>query len=301
MRGPATPTVDQLLVLLAVVEAGSFAAAARRLGRATSAISYAVDTLEAHLGLPLFDRGTARKPKLTTAGEAIVAEARAVAHTVDTLRARVQGLLGGLESELSLVADSMAPSDQLVAALDDFHRQFPTVPIRLLVRTLGEVERIIRDGDARIGVGWHRMDNTGLRQIPLGAVRYVPVAAPNHPLASETVISPLVVRQHVQLVLSEKPGHEGQDYGVLSLTTWRVGDLAAKHKLLLAGVGWGGMPEPTVRADLESGRLVQLDLRDWRHTAFTMQIVHKIDTPPGLAGQWLIDRLQASWPVYIGR
>jgi hypothetical protein len=46
---------------------------------------------------------------------------------------------------------------------------------------------------------------------------------------------------------------------------------------------------------------VQLALRDWRHTAFTMNIVHKIDTPPGTTGQWLIDRLLASWPAYAGR
>jgi hypothetical protein len=65
MRSPATPSVDQLLVLLTVAEAGSFTAAAKRLGRATSAISYAIDTLEEQLGLSLFDRGTTRKPKLT--------------------------------------------------------------------------------------------------------------------------------------------------------------------------------------------------------------------------------------------
>ena len=62
MRSPAIPSIDQLLVLLTVVEAGSFTAAAKRLGRATSAISYAIDTLEAQLGLSLFDRGTTRKP-----------------------------------------------------------------------------------------------------------------------------------------------------------------------------------------------------------------------------------------------
>jgi hypothetical protein len=57
MRNPATPSIDQVLVLLATVEAGSFTAAAKRLGRATSAISYAIDTLEDQLGLRLFDRG----------------------------------------------------------------------------------------------------------------------------------------------------------------------------------------------------------------------------------------------------
>ena len=51
MQTPAIPSIDQLLVLLVVAEAGSFSAAAKRLGRATSAISYAIDTLEAQLGL----------------------------------------------------------------------------------------------------------------------------------------------------------------------------------------------------------------------------------------------------------
>ena len=90
MQAPGTPSVDQLLVLLTVVEEGSFTGAAKRLRRATSAISYAIDTLEAQLGLTLFDRGTTRKPKLTHVGEAIVSEAKAVA-TASTHCARVRG------------------------------------------------------------------------------------------------------------------------------------------------------------------------------------------------------------------
>jgi DNA-binding transcriptional LysR family regulator len=104
MRSSATPSIDQLSVLLAVVEAGSFTAAAKRLGRATSAVSYAIDTLEQQLGLSLFDRGTTKKPKLTRQGEAIVSEARAVTQSVDTLRARVKGLLDDLEPEMSVAS-----------------------------------------------------------------------------------------------------------------------------------------------------------------------------------------------------
>jgi hypothetical protein len=57
MQAPGTPSVDQLLVLLAVVEEGSFTGAAKRLRRATSAISYAIDTLEAQLGLTFLIAG----------------------------------------------------------------------------------------------------------------------------------------------------------------------------------------------------------------------------------------------------
>jgi DNA-binding transcriptional LysR family regulator len=297
MRIPATPTVDQLLVLLAVVETGSFTAAAKRLRRATSAISYAIDTLEGHLGLSLFDRGTTRKPKLTPQGEAIVSEAKAVAQSIETLRARVRGLLEQLEPELSLVVDCMLPSERLVPLLSDFHAKFPTVPVRLLVERLGGVERAIRSGAASIGVGnVLHMDTTGFRQIDIAGVQVIPVAAPSHPLASATVAAQPWARDFVQLVLSEQPAGDGRDFAVVSLNTWRVGDLTAKHKLILGGIGWGGMPEPMVRADIKSRRLVRLNLRDWRGGEYLMKVVHKIDTPPGPAGRWLIERLAASGP-----
>jgi DNA-binding transcriptional LysR family regulator len=294
MRGPAVPSVDQLLVLLAVAEAGSFTAAAKRLGRAISAVSYAIDTLEAQLGLSLFDRGTTRKPKLTPQGEAVVSEARAVAHSVETLRARVRGFLDELEPEVSLVVDSMLPSGRLTTLLREFHAQFPTVPVRLLVQTLGGVERVVRNGHARIGVGnLLHMDMTGFRRVDIESVRIIPVAAPGHPLAKASAAAPLQASDFVQLVLSEQPAAESRDFGVVSLNTWRIGDLAARHKLLLAGIGWCGMPEPIVRADIEFGRLVRLNLPDWRGGEYTMQAIHKIDTPPGPAGRWLIERLVA--------
>jgi DNA-binding transcriptional LysR family regulator len=292
MRGPATPSVDQLLVLLTVAEAGSLTAAAKRLGRATSAISYAIDTLEARLGLSLFDRGTTRKPRLTPQGEAIVSEARAVAHSIETLRARVRGFLDELEPELSLAVDSMLPGDRLTTLLREFNAQFPTVPVRLLVQTLGGVERVVRNGHARIGVGSQlHMDMTGFRRIDIKGVLVIPVAAPGHPLAKASQAAPPQARDLVQLVLSEQPAAESRDFGVVSLNTWRIGDQEARRKLLLAGIGWGGMPEPIVRTDIETGRLVRLNLPDWRGGEYTMQAIHKIDTPPGPAGRWLIERL----------
>ena len=292
MKGPAVPSVDHLLVLLAVAEAGSFSAAAKRLGRATSAISYAIDTLEAQLGLSLFDRGTTRKPKLTKQGEAIVSEARAVAHTIETLRARVRGFLDELEPEVSLAVDSMLPGDRLTTLLREFHGQYPTVPIRLLVQPLGGVERAIRNGHARIGVGsLLHMDGTGFRRIDIEGVQLIPVAAPSHPLAQVSGAAQPPARDFVQLVLSEHPAGEGRDFGVVSLNTWRIGDQATRHKLLLAGMGWGGMPEPIVRADIDAGRLVRLKLPDWRGGEYTMHAIHKTDTPPGPAGRWLIERL----------
>jgi DNA-binding transcriptional LysR family regulator len=160
------------------------------------------------------------------------------------------------------------------------------------VQALGGVERAVRGGVACIGVGSVlHMDMTGLQRIDVPGVQIVPVAAPGHPLASADRSARAIVRDFVHLVLSEQPHGDGRDFGVDGLNNWRIGDLAAKHQLLLGGLGWGGMPEPMVRADIEGGRLVRLKLRDWRGGEYTMLAVYKTDTPPGRAGQWLIDRL----------
>jgi DNA-binding transcriptional LysR family regulator len=246
--------------------------------------------MERDLGLSLFDRGTTRKPKLTQQGEAIFSEAKAVAYSIETLRARVRGFLDGLEPEVSLVVDSMLPSDRLTTLLSEFNTRFPTVPVRLLVQTLGGVARVVRNRHARIGVGSElHMDMTGFRRFPIIGVQFIPVAAPSHPLAKPSEAAPRQARDFVQLVLSEQPEVESHDFGVVSLNTWRI--LTMRHKLLLAGLGWSGMPEPIVRADIESGRLVRLNLPNWRGGEYPMHAIHMTDTTPGPAGQWLIGRL----------
>ena len=92
-------TLDQLRMLIAVAETGSFSAAARRLGRVQSAVSQSVQALEATLGLALFDRGE-RTPKLSDAGRALAplkpaadaividSTARDVAAVVDEMKTR---------------------------------------------------------------------------------------------------------------------------------------------------------------------------------------------------------------------
>ena len=84
---------------------------------------------------------------------------------------------------------------------------------------------------------------------------------------------------------------EGQDFGVVGLKTWRLADLGAKHALLLAGVGWGNMPAPMVQGDIEAGRVVVLDLSDVG--VYPLKVLHRIDSPPGPAAQWLIERFKS--------
>ena len=292
MPNPGTPTIDQLKVFLSVVEAGSFAAAGRRLGRATSAISYTVANLETQLGVTLFDREQTRKPTLTEAGAAVLAKARGVSAGVDDLRATVKGLLEGLEAEVVLVVDVMLPTTRLVDAVQAFEATFPTVKLRLHVEALSAVGQMVQAGVANIGIGGglHTAE-PGLEQIHVGDVEMIPVAAPNHPLARGDPNPPGAARRYRQLILTVRsPFSEGQDIGVFSADGWRMADLGAKHALLLAGRGWGNMPEPSVHADLAAGRLVRLQLPEVRGGAYPLHAICRTDGPPGTAAAWMIQK-----------
>jgi DNA-binding transcriptional LysR family regulator len=289
------PTLDQLQVFLAIVEEGSFAGAARRLGRATSVVSYTIANLEAQLGLELFDRDTTRKPQLTEAGKAILGDARVVAHGLGGLIAKAKGLNSGLEAEVTLTVDVMLPPCSLVQALDAFQIEFPTVAFRLHVEALGAVTQHVLDGIADVGVSGPLEHGTaGIERQQIGAVRLIPVAGPNHPLSSMTSEeADAKARDHIQLVLTDRsPLTQGQDYQVMSPKSWRLADLGAKYMLLKAGIGWGSMPEEMVREDIDAGRLVRLAITAWDNAIYRLQGIHRTDTPPGPAASWLLGKLK---------
>ena len=291
MPDVGTPTLDQLRVLLTVVETGSFAAAGRGLGRATSAISYTVANLERQLGIALFDRAHTRKPVLTEAGTALLSKARSISGGIDELRASVKGLLGGLEPHVALVVDVMMPTARLVDVVREFERQFPTVQLRIHVEALSAVAQLVHAGIAGIGIGGAQHTRApGLEQVDVGGFAMIPVAAPDHPLARSSQ-GPGEARRHRQLVLTVRSSFaEEQDTGVFANETWRLTDQGAKHALLLAGSGWGFMPEPAVQHDLAAGRLVQLDLPDARGAYYALRAIYPSDSPPRPAASWMIRR-----------
>lgn len=291
---PGIPTLDQLRVLVTVVDVGSFAGAARKLNRATSVISYTIANLEAQLGVRLFDRESTRKPQLTEAGRMVLGEARLVGSGIDALRAKTKGLLQGLESELHVVLDTFLPKERVVDALTAFFATYPTVSLHLSVETLGAVTQLVMSRRASIGVSGPLDTMDGIERIAIGAVRLVPVAAATHPLALAGRNPPGAGRAHIQLVLTDRsPLTEGRDFAVMSSRTWRLADVASKHMLLAAGIGWGYMPEPMVRDDLAAGRLVLLDMPDAPTGDYAMHAIHRSDTLPGPAAAWLIERLRS--------
>jgi DNA-binding transcriptional LysR family regulator len=292
MRDPGLPSLDQLRVFIAVIDHGGFAHAARALHRTQSVISYTIANLEEQLNIELLDRSK-RKPTLTEAGKALLADARAVSLRVDGMRARAKALSAGLEAEVSIVVDVMFSTCVLVRILHAFQKEFPTVSMRLRMEALGAVTQLVMERTCHIGIsGWMPGTPDTIERQACGFVTMVPVASPQHPLAQIAgKIPSTILREHTQLVLTDRSTlTAGQDFGVMALRDWRLGDLSSKHALLRSGIGWGNMPIEMVQWDLDAGRLVQLDIQEGSSFSFPIYVIRRGDDEPGPAAKWLMQQ-----------
>lgn len=292
-------TLDQFRVFVTVAEEGSFSAAARRLNRAQSAITYAVQNLETGTGTPLFDR-SAYRPALTLAGRTLLPRAKRILEDVADWQRQARSLQEGVEARLTIAVEMAAPTDFLSRALRAFDAAFPMVELSLLVHPPETTLAILRDGRADLGLVIEipvRELLNGLERVPCGRMDFVPVAAPDHPLARLTGTIPReTLRSHTQLLLST--GHDAsapRTSAAHAVNLWRVNDLTLRHSLLLAGIGWGNMPRHLIAEDLTAGRLRNLTLDraslSEQPSEIPLSVAHPRGKALGPAGRWLLERL----------
>jgi DNA-binding transcriptional LysR family regulator len=136
--------IRHLLALVAVVETGTFSAAAEQLGYTQSAVSQQVGILERMVGTPLFDRPGGRRPvRLTTAGEMLLTHARAVIARVSAAAADLRALASGEQGELRVGTLPSVGTKVLPRLLGTFRVEWPGVQV--VLRESRESDDLIHD------------------------------------------------------------------------------------------------------------------------------------------------------------
>ena len=290
-----TLTLDQLRVLVTIEETGSFSAAGRKLQRAQSAISHAVQSLETMQRVQLFDR-SGRTPVPTEAGRALTRQARQVLRQAELFERTAGAIAEGLEPELTFAVDNLVPSEPVIGTLAALQARFPDLAVTLFTEALGGAERRVRSGSAALGLCLLFPNQVqDLQAYPVAAIELVPVVAPSHPLAHETrPMAREVLAEHVQLILTNPETQSGPSYSVVSPRVWRFVDLGRRLEFLLAGFGWATMPIHLVGPHLESGALKRLPVDDPAVLPGTLPIyaVHQRNRPLGTAARSLLRDLR---------
>src|SRR6202022_3369250 len=177
-------SLDQLRTFLRAVDEGSFSAASRKLLRSQSVVSETISNLEEQIGVRLFDR-SGRYPQLTSAGLALLGDARSTIAGVDLLKARAKGMSAGLEPELSAVIDVFYPIDAVTQVAKEFRQKYPGVVLRIYVEALGGAIKPVLDGRCSIGViGSLPVIPDTLTNGRLPGIAFFIIAARDHPLSS---------------------------------------------------------------------------------------------------------------------
>jgi len=157
----------QLSYFLAVVDEGTFTAAAAAAAVAQPSLSQAVRSLEAELGVELFHR-LARSVRLTAAGEALVDPARQAIRDAETARAAVAAVAGLTAGRLDLAALPTLAAAPLAGLVGAFCRAHPGVGVGLVApEEPAALEHLVRAGECEIGMTELRPDVGDLVQRPL--------------------------------------------------------------------------------------------------------------------------------------
>jgi DNA-binding transcriptional LysR family regulator len=288
-------TLDQLRLLVTVVDEGSFSAAARRVGSAQSAVSQAMASLESYLGFKVWDR-TERTVTLTERGHPTVAAARRVLVEVDRMRDLSEAIRVGRAERLTLAVDALFPTHGLVSLAIALKSAFPGLTLRLDTDTLGSIGARVARRECDVGIAGPLATSDAFERVAVGSVLLIPVAAASHPLALvRGRIANETASAEVQIVLSEHGAGTSPDQGVLGSQTWRVADLSTKRELILGGLGWGNLPEPLVREDLQRGSLVRLELAAWTDEEHRLPLA--LIFPPGAGRRPIVRWLVANVPL----
>ncbi|HXG55851.1 MAG TPA: LysR family transcriptional regulator [Vicinamibacterales bacterium] len=158
--------IRQLDIVRAVVETGSFTAAARALHVSQSAISRQVLLLEEELGEPLFLR-LGRKVRLTSAGTALLDLSRRVLADVRDTTASIVDQQQTLAGTLHLGGGMTVCLHVFPALLKEFRRQHPRVDVTLTTGPTPQLLERLRSGALDIGLLTLPVDRTDLVQLPV--------------------------------------------------------------------------------------------------------------------------------------
>jgi DNA-binding transcriptional LysR family regulator len=184
--------LEAMSIVLAVADAGSLSAAARRLKAPLATVSRKVSELESHLRAKLFDRSS-RALALTDAGQTYVAAAKRILADVTEAERAAAGEYSAPTGELIVTAPVGLGRLHVIPILVDFFRAYPDIDVRLVLadRVMSLLEDQV-DVALRIGV----LPETSMIATRVGATRRVACASPAYLAARGTPRTPEELAGH---------------------------------------------------------------------------------------------------------
>ena len=243
--------LPDLKLVAAIADSGSLSRAANRVHLATSSASHRLTQLESALGVSLFTRH-ARGLTPTPAGESLLRHARQVFAQLEQMHADLAPYASGLNSQVTVFANTNAINCFLPEDLGEFLREHPNLRISLEEQPSPAIIRAVAAGQVDLGVVAAEGDFGTLDVVPYRRDRLVLIVAVDHPLAQKTriafadVLTEAFVCLHAgSAIHTFMMNHAARLGGSLDVRI-QVRSFAAVCRMVAAGVGIGMVPSSSV-------------------------------------------------------
>lgn len=268
-------SLDQWNCLVAVVEQGGYAQAAAHLHKSQSAVTYAVQKLEALLGIEAFEI-VGRRAVLTSAGDMLYRRARVLLDDAAGLEAAAGKASAGWESQIGIAVEVLFPMWLLLDCLDRFGRESPHTRIELYETVLGGGPEALRAGTVDLAITPHIPPGFNGEQLP-HAPRFIPVAHPDHPLHQlQRAITLRDLRRHRHLVVRDSGSERTTRTNTVDVEQrWTVTNMSTSIGAVCRGHGFAWLPEDKIRAELAQGLLKPLPLKGGRERSVPLYLVYR--------------------------
>ncbi len=257
-------TFRQLRVFSEVARHLSFARAAEALHLTPPAVTMQVKELEAHVGLPLFQR-EGRRVALTTVGEYMLVHARKILATLkdaEDTALRLQKLeVGTLTIGMVSTAKYFLPP-----LLAEFKREHGGVELKLVVGNREQLVAMLQANEVDIAIMGRPPKELATRAEPFAAHPHVFVSATAHPLARERDISPHALRPYGFVMREPGSGTRAaleaflRDARVEPRVVMEMRSNASIKQVVMADLGISFVSLHTLGLELEHGLIAVLDV-----------------------------------------
>jgi DNA-binding transcriptional LysR family regulator len=258
-------TNEQLRAFIAVVEQGSFRAAAGQVFKTQSTVSAAVRALEDEFELQLFNRDSYR-PALTPAGKSFYREAHKLLGQVQRLETLGHHLAQDAAPSLALSLSAMCAYPLWLQTVKEFCGRYPQMRLSINTQHLSGIVESLLQEKADLALGPHTGLDERFEFVRVGDIDMLTVAAPGYfDTAGNRVLPQSELRGRPHVLLSDTGSQAPFDHVhvIPGGQRWYVGDYQMKKALLVAGLGWARMPEQMMQTQLETGQLVALEVENF--------------------------------------
>lgn len=293
-------TFEQINAFHGVAKHRSFSRAGQEIFRSQSAVSIQIANLEETIGQKLFHR-TTKSIELTDAGKTLLRYVEDIRRLLDEAEMELQDLAEMERGRLTICTSDTTACYRIPRVLQEYRTRYPGIEI--IVRNATSLRTIdqVLQGEVDLGISTLSFLKPGLQAIPLFARSDVIICHPEHPLAGRKEVFLKDLEAYHSVLLDQNCSSRRildkacEKAGARLSIAMELSSIEVVKSFVSINAGISIVPEVSIHADTKAGRLVSIEIKDFKKAGQSkMGVIHRKDRYLSIAAKSFLQMLQTN-------